>query len=115
MADHAGPARTPDRGRPKPPVPCPMCGEGFSVKRDLQVHLVTAHEYRPKARRRKGKPKRYMPVEKQKLFGGAFWAMAGATVGIILLIGLFAPEYLRAVIPVGMLLLGASRAGMFRS
>ncbi len=103
-------------GRLREPVKCPMCDESFVVKSQLQAHLAEGHKYSPKVKQRKVKTTRakYMPVEKNNAFGASFWLAAGAVFGIVVLIGLTAPQLIRFILPVGLFALFLTRAGLFR-
>jgi len=49
----AGPVPSATR-RPRDPVACPHCGQGFVQLADFELHLATEHEARPGSLKRKG-------------------------------------------------------------
>lgn len=103
-------------GRMRDPVPCPMCGQTFLVKADMQAHLAVDHKYSQKTKTRKVKTKKakYSPVEKTNVFGLGFWLMAIGVLAVCVLIGLTAPQLARFILPVGLIALFLTRAGAFR-
>lgn len=101
-------------GRIREPVACPMCNETFLAKADMQAHLLGAHKYAKKTRKVKTKKAKYKGVEKVNAFGLSFWLTAGAVLGICVLIGFTAPQLTRFILPVGLLALFLTRAGIFR-
>ena len=103
-------------GRMRDPVPCPMCGQSFLVKADMQTHLLAEHQFAQKTKTRKVKTKRakYSPVEKNNAFGVGFWLAALGVLLVIVLIGVTAPDLVRWIVPVGLLALFLTRAGASR-
>lgn len=103
-------------GRVRDPVRCPMCEQTFVVKAELEAHLLDGHRFVHKTKTRKVKTKRakYMPVEKNSVFGLNFWLMAIGVLAVCVLIGLTAPQLTRFILPAGLLALFLTRAGLFR-